>query len=139
MTRFVIFKQNSGEQQTQPTGDDKTMLVLCMADRVGALHDVLHAFQERSVNLARIESRPSRSKIWEYIFFVDMHGHCLDANVKEVRVVGGIWNKEARICIPSCASHGPLTKFRLDACKQQTLLNLSWYIFPSLMDAVDFP
>ena len=40
------------------------MLVLCMADRVGALHDVLQAFQHRSVNLARIESRPSRTKIW---------------------------------------------------------------------------
>ncbi|EKX41403.1 hypothetical protein GUITHDRAFT_164421 [Guillardia theta CCMP2712] len=86
MTRFVVVRQQSpgGMPDTQPTGDDKTMLVLCMADRVGALHDVLHAFQQRSVNLARIESRPSKSKAWEYIFFVDMHGHYKDENIQGV-------------------------------------------------------
>lgn len=86
MTRFVVLRrQNStGRPESEPTGDDKTMLVLATADRVGALHDVLNAFKLRKINLARIESRPSKSKVWEYIFFVDMHGHCGDENIQGV-------------------------------------------------------
>eukprot|EP00286_Rhodomonas_abbreviata_P018891 CAMPEP_0181305648 /NCGR_PEP_ID=MMETSP1101-20121128/9850_1 /TAXON_ID=46948 /ORGANISM="Rhodomonas abbreviata, Strain Caron Lab Isolate" /LENGTH=407 /DNA_ID=CAMNT_0023411595 /DNA_START=23 /DNA_END=1246 /DNA_ORIENTATION=+ len=79
MTRFVVIRKNNPENpeqiSTTPTGDDKTMLVLSTADRVGALHDVLNTLQQQSINLSRIESRPCRSKAWEYIFFVDLHGH----------------------------------------------------------------
>eukprot|EP00284_Hemiselmis_tepida_P012691 CAMPEP_0174932508 /NCGR_PEP_ID=MMETSP1355-20121228/35738_1 /TAXON_ID=464990 /ORGANISM="Hemiselmis tepida, Strain CCMP443" /LENGTH=392 /DNA_ID=CAMNT_0016178923 /DNA_START=44 /DNA_END=1218 /DNA_ORIENTATION=+ len=86
MTRFVVLRKpnSNGKPESEPTGDDKTMLVLATTDRVGALHDVLNAFKQRGVNLARIESRPSKSKAWEYIFFVDMHGHWVDTNIREV-------------------------------------------------------
>lgn len=65
MTRFVVLRRpnSNGQPESQPTGDDKTMLVLATADRVGALHDVLNAFKMRGVNLARIESRPCKSKV----------------------------------------------------------------------------
>ncbi|KAJ1486433.1 hypothetical protein T484DRAFT_1789590 [Baffinella frigidus] len=106
MTRFVVVRKQhpGGLPETDPTGDDKTMLVLNISDRVGALHEILNVIQQHSINLARIESRPSKSKIlnviqqhpskskaweyiflaWEYIFFVDLHGHCQEANIKEV-------------------------------------------------------
>jgi len=79
MTRFVVLRKQNPDapdkHKTSPTGDDKTMLVLNTADRVGALHDVLNTLQNKKINLSRIESRPCKAKAWEYIFFVDMHGH----------------------------------------------------------------
>jgi len=79
MTRFVVIRRQNSELPdqipTKPSGDDKTMLVLNTADRVGALHDVLNTLQTKGINLSRIESRPCKAKVWEYIFFVDMHGH----------------------------------------------------------------
>jgi chorismate mutase/prephenate dehydratase len=45
---------------------------------------VLNAFKQRGVNLTRIESRPAKNKAWEYIFFVDVHGHYSDPNIIDV-------------------------------------------------------
>jgi chorismate mutase/prephenate dehydratase len=51
-------------------------------DRVGALHDMLQPFSQHGINLTKIESRPSRKKAWEYIFFVDLEGHQDDDRVR---------------------------------------------------------
>jgi chorismate mutase/prephenate dehydratase len=65
MTRFVVVRKQhpGGLPESEPTGDDKTMLVLNISDRVGALHEILNIIQQHSINLARIESRPSKSKV----------------------------------------------------------------------------
>jgi chorismate mutase/prephenate dehydratase len=52
-------------------------------DRPGALFSILKHFAKHRINLTRIESRPSRKKAWEYIFFVDMEGHIADRKVKK--------------------------------------------------------
>ncbi|MCA1809978.1 MAG: prephenate dehydratase, partial [Kiritimatiellia bacterium] len=64
------------------TGDDKTSILFAVKHRAGALHRVLTAFKGNKINLTRIESRPSRMKAWEYLFFVDIEGHCEQAPVK---------------------------------------------------------
>jgi chorismate mutase/prephenate dehydratase len=76
-TRFVII----GNQNTQPTGTDKTSIMCGMPHVTGSLHRVLGALVEHDVNLTKIESRPITSKPWEYMFFIDMEGHAGDSKV----------------------------------------------------------
>ena len=49
----------------------------------GALYDVLMPFKRTKINLTKIESRPSKRKAWEYIFFVDMEGHIEDKKIRK--------------------------------------------------------
>ncbi len=77
-TRFLIISQ----ALRPPTGKDKTSIVFSIKDRVGALYSMLQPFHKRNVNLTKIESRPSKKKIWEYIFYLDMQGHIEDSNIK---------------------------------------------------------
>ncbi|MBN2719750.1 MAG: prephenate dehydratase [Proteobacteria bacterium] len=79
MTRFLVFSS----EKPEPTGDDKTSVVLTIKDRVGALYEILKPFGESGVNLTQIESRPSRKKAWDYLFFIDVEGHRDDPHVRE--------------------------------------------------------
>lgn len=74
-TRFVVL----GRDIPEPTGDDKTSVLLVIEDRVGALFDALEAFKKNGINLSLIESRPSRLKSWTYYFFIDIAGHASEA------------------------------------------------------------
>lgn len=71
ITRFLVV----GKKMMPQTGHDKTSVMFSVKDRVGALHEVLQAFARYEINLTKIESRPSRRKTWEYVFFVDLEGH----------------------------------------------------------------
>ncbi|HEY2901959.1 MAG TPA: prephenate dehydratase [Polyangia bacterium] len=71
MTRFFVL----GRQQAEPTGRDKTSVLLITRDEPGILYRVLGTFAERGLNMSKIESRPSRRRPWEYVFFVDVDGH----------------------------------------------------------------
>jgi prephenate dehydratase len=68
-----------------PTGADRTSLAFAFAneDRPGQLVGALQEFASRSINLSKIESRPSKEKLGTYIFLVDVHGHRLDAPMAE--------------------------------------------------------
>ncbi|HXT97599.1 MAG TPA: prephenate dehydratase [Polyangia bacterium] len=77
MTRFLVL----GRDQADPTGRDKTSLLLVTRDEAGILYRVLGAFAQRGLNMTKIESRPSRRRAWEYVFFVDIDGHERDAPV----------------------------------------------------------
>ena len=70
-TRFVVI----AEEDAPPTGRDKTSLVFSTRHERGALKHVLEIFEEQGVNLTRIESRPAKGKLWEYVFFTDLEGH----------------------------------------------------------------
>lgn len=70
-TRFLVLSQKPPER----TGKDKTSVMLSVKDKVGALYDLLRPFASHGLNMTKIESRPSRRKAWEYIFFVDVEGH----------------------------------------------------------------
>src|SRR5215212_99304 len=70
-TRFIVL----GRSWAGPTGKDKTSVVFSVKDRPGILRDALSAFAEEGINLTRIESRPSRRRMWTYVFFADFQGH----------------------------------------------------------------
>jgi chorismate mutase / prephenate dehydratase len=78
-TRFLVLSQKPPER----TGRDKTSVMLSVKDRVGALYDLLRPFASYGINLTKIESRPSRRKAWEYIFFVDLEGHLEEDRLKK--------------------------------------------------------
>jgi chorismate mutase/prephenate dehydratase len=78
-TRFLVLSQKPPER----TGKDKTSVMLSVKDKVGALYDLLRPFASHGINLTKIESRPSRRKAWEYIFFVDIEGHVDEDRVKK--------------------------------------------------------
>ena len=77
VTRFIVL----GRQCSPPTGDDRTSLMLSVADRAGALHEAIAAFRKFKINMTKIESRPSKRKAWEYYFFIDCAGHFQDVKV----------------------------------------------------------
>lgn len=77
VTRFLVL----GRQCSPPTGHDRTSLMFSIVDKVGALHAALAPFRRFKLNMTKIESRPSKRKVWEYFFFVDCDGHAVDRNV----------------------------------------------------------
>jgi len=78
-TRFLVI----GKEYPPKTGKDKTSIMFSVKDTPGALYSILRPFSNYKLNLTKIESRPSKRKAWEYIFFVDMAGHIQDKNVKK--------------------------------------------------------
>ncbi|MBI5410223.1 MAG: prephenate dehydratase [Nitrospirae bacterium] len=78
-TRFLVIAKES----PLVTGKDKTSVMLSIKDRAGALYSILRPFARNKISLTKIESRPSRRKAWEYIFFIDMEGHMEDKGVKK--------------------------------------------------------
>lgn len=78
-TRFLVI----GHDQNKPSGDDKTSLLVVVPHKAGALYGALESFKKYGLNMTKIESRPSRSKRWEYFFFVDVEGHAEDKRVKK--------------------------------------------------------
>ncbi len=84
-TRFLVL----GRQCSPPTGHDRTSIMVSVTDKVGALHSALAAFRRYRINMTKIESRPSKRKAWEYIFFVDCEGHMEDRRLsKAIALLG---------------------------------------------------
>jgi chorismate mutase/prephenate dehydratase len=77
-TRFLII----GHKPSAPTNRDKTSLMFSIKDRVGALYRILEPFAKYQINLTKIESRPSKTKAWEYLFYLDIEGNVADEPVK---------------------------------------------------------
>ncbi len=76
-TRFLVI----GNQDVAPSGSDRTSLVMSAANRPGAVHDLLVPLAKHGVSMTKLESRPARSGLWEYVFFLDIEGHQSDAKV----------------------------------------------------------
>jgi chorismate mutase/prephenate dehydratase len=76
-TRFIII----GTQNASSTGKDKTTLVVSCLNQPGALHKILEPFAKFGISMVHIESRPSRQGLWDYVFFIDIEGHCDDEKV----------------------------------------------------------
>jgi len=79
-TRFFILAR----KDSPPSGNDKTSIVFSAKDRPGALYEVLGEFSQRSINLAKLESRPTRQKPWQYNFYLDFEGHREETAAREV-------------------------------------------------------
>jgi chorismate mutase/prephenate dehydratase len=76
-TRFLVI----GDQEVAASGKDKTSLVMSARNRPGAIHELLGPLAEHGVSMSRLESRPSRAGLWEYVFFVDIEGHQMDTKI----------------------------------------------------------
>jgi chorismate mutase/prephenate dehydratase len=79
-TRFLVI----GRMHSRPSGSDKTSIVFSLKDEPAALQKVLQPFAEAQINLTKIESRPSKGRPWEYVFFVDFEGHSDDEGIRSV-------------------------------------------------------
>jgi len=104
MTRFVMV----GTHVPPATGWDKTSLVVFIdTNRPGALLKLLEIFATRDLNLTKIESRPTKTELGEYCFFLDVEGHLSDERVgdalatvkrtqRDVRLLGSYRRSGAR-------------------------------------------
>jgi chorismate mutase/prephenate dehydratase len=79
VTRFFVI----GNEEAVPTGNDKTTLVFGLKDRPGALFDSLKVFKDEGINLTRIESRPTKKRLGDYLFIIDLEGHRGDEVVRQ--------------------------------------------------------
>ena len=73
-----------GDQDTIPSGQDKTSLVFSTPNRAGAAGTLLTPFAEAGISMTKFESRPSKTGLWEYVFFIDIEGHQNQANLQQV-------------------------------------------------------
>jgi prephenate dehydratase len=106
-TRFVLVAPG---RVPGPTGHDRTSIVCFQqADRPGSLHEILSHFSARSLNLTKIESRPTKQGLGDYCFVIDLEGHIAD------EVVGDCL-KELHLSLaalkflgsyPAAGAHGP--------------------------------
>ena len=77
-TRFLVI----GRDLLSASGHDKTTILVSTSDTAGGagiLHSLLQPFSRHGVNMTRIESRPSRRRNWDYVFFFDLDGHAEEA------------------------------------------------------------
>ena len=78
-TRFLVI---SRDNRPKPSGNDKTSLMLAGKNKPGSLYHMLEPLARHGVDMTRLESRPARTEVWEYVFFVDFNGHVDDAAIK---------------------------------------------------------
>jgi chorismate mutase/prephenate dehydratase len=76
-TRFLVI----GSHDAGSTGRDKTSLVCSAPNRPGAVFNLLECFARHGVSMSKLESRPSRTGLWEYVFYIDVEGNRHDESV----------------------------------------------------------
>jgi chorismate mutase/prephenate dehydratase len=67
-----------------PSGHDKTSIVVSSRNKPGALFALLDPFRRNGVSLTRIETRPSRTEKWAYVFFIEFEGHLQDPAAQQI-------------------------------------------------------
>ena len=79
-TRFLII----GREEVPPSGRDKTSIIVSSRNKPGALFTLLEPFRRGNVSLTRIDTRPSRTEKWAYVFFIEFEGHLQDQNITAI-------------------------------------------------------
>lgn len=77
-TRFIVISK----QKFSPSFNDKSSLLIYLPHKPGSLYEILGIFAANKINLSKIESRPARTRLGEYLFFIDIEGHCQDPRIK---------------------------------------------------------
>ena len=80
-TRFLVL----GREPVPPSGEDKTSILVASRNRAGALLNLLRPFEEARVSLTRIDSRPSKTEKWTYIFYIEFEGHVEDESIARIK------------------------------------------------------
>ncbi len=78
-TRFIALGR---EPAPRRPGNAKTMIVMTTSHQPGSLYKCLAFLAENNINLLKLESRPSRQRAWEYVFYLDFEGHREDPSVR---------------------------------------------------------
>ncbi|NLZ17854.1 MAG: prephenate dehydratase [Desulfobulbaceae bacterium] len=78
-TRFLVL----GKKSPSKSGSDKTSVLIGLINRPGALNEILTILSAKNIDLAKLESRPTKDKVWKYMFFLDMIGHIDDPAIYE--------------------------------------------------------
>lgn len=81
-TRFFIVGKGEAERAER----SKTSIIFAMPEAPGALHYALGLFARREINLTKIESRPRRDRLWQYMFYLDFDGHYQDPNAAQALI-----------------------------------------------------
>ena len=82
-TRFIVLSK----EDHLPTGRDKTSIAFSLFDdKPGGLYSILELFAQDNVNLSKIESRPSKEGLGNYIFFIDIYGHKSDDKIRTILI-----------------------------------------------------
>lgn len=76
-TRFIVV----GHDQSQPSKKDRTSIIFTLPDKPGALYTILQPIFDEKINVTSIESRPNRSELWSYIFYIELGGHRTQPNI----------------------------------------------------------
>lgn len=76
-TRFLVI----ADHDAGPSGKDRTSLVFSATNRPGAIHSLLEPMARHGVDMTKLQSRPARSGLWEYVFYADINGHRDDPEV----------------------------------------------------------
>lgn len=79
-TRFLVI----GRSDVPPSGEDKTSIVVSSRNKPGALFTLLDPFRRHGVSLTRIDTRPSRTEKWAYVFFIECEGHVQETALTEI-------------------------------------------------------
>lgn len=79
-TRFLII----GREEVGPSGHDKSSILVSMRNKPGALYELLEPFHRHGLSLTRLETRPSPSGTWAYVFYIDFEAHADDPQVQTV-------------------------------------------------------
>ena len=90
-TRFLVI----GTHDAGPSGCDKTSLAMSTRNAPGAVHSLLTPLARNGVSMTKLESRPSRTGLWEYVFFVDLEGHAQEPKLK--RTLAALQRKAAMV------------------------------------------
>ena len=77
-TRFLVLSS----QDVKPSNNDKTSIVVATKNKPGAIAELVAPFSKNKVSMTKLESRPSKIGMWEYVFFIDMEGHQENKSVK---------------------------------------------------------
>lgn len=77
-TRFLVL----GKHDVAASGKDKTSLALTTKNKPGAMVELLEPLSRHNVSMTKLESRPSKQGLWEYVFFIDIEGHQTDEKVQ---------------------------------------------------------
>ncbi|MFA7555126.1 MAG: prephenate dehydratase [Spongiibacteraceae bacterium] len=92
-TRFLVI----GKEEVELSGDDKTSIVVEANNKPGALFKLLKPFHAAGVSLTRIDTRPSRTDVWAYVFFIEFEGHKKDAAIKLILDEVGAHSKVLKV------------------------------------------
>jgi len=79
-TRFLII----GREEVPPSGRDKTSIIVSSRNKPGALFSLLEPFKRGNISLTRIDTRPSRTEKWAYVFFIEFEGHLRDEKMTTI-------------------------------------------------------